>query len=108
MGLDAWQFVDPQNEPLPKADLDPLRHRRFQFALTAADDQAACRNVDIAEHMPPEKASDGTLIYGIPGYKPPPLGDGLVTLTNIELIHVGKGQRADVKSLGFTADITLP
>lgn len=51
---------------------------------------------------------DGTLVYGTPGYKSPPLGTGVVTLSEIELTHVGAGEKAEVQSLVFTADITLP
>jgi hypothetical protein len=107
-GLEAWQFVTEQNELLPKAELDVLRRREFQFVLTAADNDAACKNLDVAQHNPPTKMKDGTLVYGTPGYKPPPLGTGVVTLSEIELTHVGAGQRPDVQSLVFTADITLP
>lgn len=106
--LEAWQFVTEQNERLPAAELDVLRRREFHFVLTAADNDAACKNLDVAEHSPPIKMKDGTLVYGTPGYKSPPLGTGVVTLSEIELTHVGAGQKAEVQSLVFTADITLP
>ena len=107
-GLEAWQFVTEQNEPLPKAELDVLRRREFQFVLTTVDNDAACKNLDVEEHRPPTKMKDGTLVYGTPGYKSPPLGTGVVTLSEIELTHVGAGQKAEVQSLVFTANITLP
>ena len=106
--LEAWQFVTDQNELLPESELDQLRRRKFQFTLDAAANKKACDELNLALYTSPVTQKDGTIVYGTPGYKSPPLGTGVVTLRTIELIHVGRGQKAEVQRLDFTVDVVFP
>jgi hypothetical protein len=106
--LDAWQFVSEKNEPLPALELDVMRGRKFQFTLSKKDNEAACENLDTAEHTPPRVAKDGTEVYGTPGYRSPRLGSGELFLSDIKLSGVGAGKHAEIESLTFDLTIILP
>jgi hypothetical protein len=58
--------------------------RLSRAASTISTNDAACKHFDVAEHRPPTKMKDGTLVYETPGYKFRPLGTGVVTLSDIE------------------------
>jgi hypothetical protein len=100
--LDAWQFDPKQKSALL------TRHRGFQFTLNAADDKAACDELSVALYTPPTVGKDGILIFGTPGYQPPPLGSGNITLSKIRLTHPASAKDAKIESFSFVAEVTLP
>ena len=100
--LDAWQFDRKQKSALL------TRHRGFQFTLNAADDKAACDELSVALHSPPTVGKDGILIFGTPGYQPPPHGSGIITLSKIRLTHPASAKDTKIESFSFVADMTLP
>jgi hypothetical protein len=101
--LDAWHFIPSQNHLFSH----PL-HREFQFTVNAADQKGACDDLEAALHSPPVKGKDGIEIMGTPGYKEPPLGSGIINLSNVQLSHPAPGQDAEIQSFSFVADIILP
>ena len=100
--LDAWQF-----DPKRKSAL-LTRHRGFQFTLNAANDKAACDELSFALNSPPTVGKNGILIFGTPGYQPPPLGSGIITLSKIRLTHPASAKDTKIESFSFVADVTLP
>ena len=100
--LDAWLF-DPKRN-----DVSSALHREFQFTLNAADDKAACDELNVVLYSPPIMEKDGTEIFGTPGYKPPPMGSAFINLSKIRLTRPASETDAEIASFSFVADVTLP
>lgn len=101
LDLQPWEFASTQNNY-------PRLERKFQFTLNAADSKAACDELSAALYGPQTMEKDGTILIGKPGYKPPPLGTGVLTISKIELSQPKSGHNASIVSFRFVADITLP
>jgi len=108
LDIEPWEFVDKDNHPLPDSQLQEELTRDFSFALSAADDEKACKELNVVLYTPPRTLQDGTVEYGNPGYREPPMGKGTVTLSHVTLDHLGKGETPQVSSFQFSARIDLP
>jgi hypothetical protein len=104
----AWQFVTEANEELPDSELSPLKTRRFQFVLNAADQKKVCDELNVVAYGPHQAAKDVTEIIGTPGYKRPALANGRFVIKTIQLSNLGKGNHARFESLTFEAEFELP
>lgn len=102
LDLQAWQFISKSSEQFVG-----LR-REFQFALNAADDQAECAELNRASYDDPTIGSKSTQAKTTDPFRPRPLGGGVVTLSNVQLIHAEHAQDVRIKSFSFVACIAFP
>jgi hypothetical protein len=102
------QFVTEENEELPAADAAAVKTRQFQFVLNPADQKNACGELDAVAYGPAKTASGGTVILGTPGYRSPPLGEGIFQVKALELSDVGRGGQAVFKSMSFSVELRVP
>jgi hypothetical protein len=99
--LEAWHFKPTKDQDFP----DP-RHRKFEFAVSAADNNRVCDELEAELYGKPVTGKDSTAVLGDPNYRSPTLGKGEISLSDV--VITGRGQDADIESYRFAADITMP
>lgn len=106
----AWHFVTRDNTAPRSPENNELGNPRdFQFVLNAADQDKACKELDVLLHAPPHRnPKTGDLVLGTPGYREPPLGAGSFNITDIKVGNLGAGKKAVIEYLKFEARFTFP
>jgi len=99
--LEAWHF-----KPTKDQDFRDPRHRKFEFAVSAADNKRVCDELEAELYGKPVTGKDGTEVLGNPNYRSPARGKGEISLSDV--VITGTGQDAEIESYRFVADITLP
>ena len=99
--LEAWHFKPTKDQDFPNP-----RHRKFEFAVRAADNKSVCDELEAELYSKPVSGKDGTERLGDPNYRSPTLGKGEISLSHV--VITSTGQDAEIESYRFVADITLP
>ncbi len=98
--FEAWHF----HPTVSQRGASPGRHREFEFTLSAQGNAVECKELervmrsDQAGNDAPEPDN----------FKAPQLGSGELTILDVELSQPESGREAEIHSLKFVADITLP
>jgi hypothetical protein len=106
----AWHFVSRDNAALRPLETNELGNPRdFQFVLNTADQDKACKELDVLLHSPPQRdPRTGDIVLGTLGYREPPLGNGSFQITDIKIGNLGPAKEAVIERLSFEARFTFP